>query len=476
METYRIVSDGNMLMVDPWIHALAKECVFYRVEYDPFTSEKKRFKENLYYVQRVGDRNVGYVADGLCDRLLAWFSNRGLGYTFDNKRYWKELPIPSWDKVDFEKVGAREGQEDALATIATNYNGVIDAATGYGKTFLIVQICKMYPNLNIVITTGRKSVVKTIYERLHDEISLRSHLGVVSSWKNTGPDHRIVVTTTKSLHKTNQDKCDLLLFDECHGLAAPGTAYKLAGFRRARKFGFSASPVGRGDKADLVLEGLIGPVRFTLPYQDAVKSGSVVPITVHMYDVASGPNLFGKRRLSMKRHGIWQNKTRNQRIADVAVTFGERQVLIMCETIEHVMHLKKLLPGYTAAYANCSKERYNEYVENGFTTDELLTDDDLDSIQDRFESGELKHLISTFIFREGVDFCNLYALVRADGQAGPIAATQIPGRLSRKAEGKDSAVLVDFYDSFNPIMEGCSKSRIKVYNDKGWKIEYKDRL
>lgn len=476
MESYRLVTDGNMLLIDPWEHALAKECVFYRVEYDPFTSEKKRTKENLYYVQRVDDRLVGYVADGLSDRILAWFKRRNLTYTYEDKRYWKNLPMPDFGNLDFPKLESRPGQTEALGVIASNYNGVIDAATGYGKTQLIVSACLMYPQLNIVITTNRKSVVKTIYERLYEERSLRSHIGCVSTWKNTGPDHRIVVTTTKSLHKVNQDKCDLLIFDECHGLAAPGTAYKLAGFRRARKFGFSASPMGRGDKADMVLEALLGPIRFTLPYQDAVKAGAVVPIDVHMYDIDHGPNLYGKRRLSMKRHGIWQNKTRNERIAEVARQFKDQQVLIMCETVEHVMHLKKLLPEYTAAYANCSKERYEEYVEKGFTNDPILTEDDLDDIQDRFESGELKHLISTFIFREGVDFLNLTVLIRADGQAGPIAATQIPGRLSRIVAGKERAILIDFYDRFNPIMEGCSKSRLRVYQDKGWKIQYKDRL
>ena len=179
----------------------------------------------------------------------------------------------------------------------------------------------------------------------------------------------------------------------------------------------------------------------------------------------------------MKRHGIWQNKTRNERIAEIANSFGpEQQVLIMAETIEPVMHLKKLLPHFTAAYANCSKERYQEYVDKGFTSDPLLTEDGLEVIQDKMETGELKHVISTFIYREGIDLIHLKALVRADGQAGPIAATQIPGRLSRKVEGKERAILVDFYDKFNPIMEGCSKSRLKVYNDKGWKIEYKDRL
>jgi superfamily II DNA or RNA helicase len=470
MQTYKLVSDGSMLLVDPWIPGLSKECVYYRTAYSPFGDTKKKEREELFHLQQLDGRMVGYIADGLTDKIRRWLEKKQIPYTFESKHYWKYLPVPEWEKVDF--AGLRDGQEEALTAIATNYNGVIEAATGYGKTWILVQVCRMYPRLNIVITTSRKSVVRSIYERLREYKDIRDQVGVVSSWKDTGPNFRIVVTTTKSMEKVNTDTCDILLFDECHALAAPGTAYKLAAYRRARKFGLSASPEGRGDKADMVLEGMIGPTRFSLSYQKGVEVGAVVPIDVHMYTVGGKP-IWNKMHLALKRFGIWQNDTRNQKIAEVAREFGDQQVLIMVETVEHAMNIKKFLPEYTVVYDKCSKERYQEYLDNGWTSDPMLNSKDVINLQTGFEKGEIRHIIGTMVWREGVDFKYLNALIRADGQAGPIPATQIPGRLSRTSEGKDRAVLVDFYDSFDKRLEGCSKARIKTYSEKGWKIEYK---
>lgn len=75
-----------------------------------------------------------------------------------------------------------------------------------------------------------------------------------------------------------------------------------------------------------------------------------------------------------------------------------------------------------------------------------------------------------------VDLKNLNVLIRADGQAGSISSIQIPGRLSRTVDGKERAILVDFYDGFDKRLEYSSKARIKTYSEKGWKIEYKNRL
>jgi superfamily II DNA or RNA helicase len=472
MQTYKLVSDGSMLLVDPWIPGLSKECVYYRTAYSPFGDTKKREREELFHLQQLDDRLVGYIADGLTDKIRNWLDKKQIPYTFESKHYWKYLPVPEWEKVDFQKIGQREGQEEILTVIATNYNGVIDAPTGFGKSDIIVQICLMYSRLNIVLVTNRKSVVKTLYERLVAEKSLRGRVGAICSWKDTGPDFPIVVTTTKSLEKTNYDKCDLLLFDECHGLAAPGTAYKLAGFRRARKFGFSASPIGRGDKADMVLEGMLGPIRHTLSYQQGIDAGAIVPIDVHIYTVGGSP-IWNKMHIALKRQGLWQNETRNQCIAKVAREFGEEQVLIMVDTVDHALNIKRFLPEYKVAYATCSKAYYQEYLDKGWLSEPMVTPKDLDNIQEQFESGELKHLICTPIFKEGVNFKYLKALIRCDGQAGVIPATQIPGRLSRTAEGKDKAILVDFYDGFDKRLEGCSKARIKAYTSKGWNIIYK---
>lgn len=89
-------------------------------------------------------------------------------------------------------------------------------------------------------------------------------------------------------------------------------------------------------------------------------------------------------------------------------------------------------------------------------------------IRKRFESGELKKLIATNIFSEGVNFVGLKYLIRADGETSKISNTQIPGRLSRLMPGKDCAYLIDFIDHFSPWAYRRSIARFNDYKSAGW--------
>jgi superfamily II DNA or RNA helicase len=272
------------------------------------------------------------------------------------------------------------------------------------------------------------------------------------------------------------DRCDLLMLDECHCAAADGVAQALAKFGGARRFGFSASPKGRGDKADLLQEALLGPVRHERTYAESVEAGSIVPIDVSMIKYDHPPRMFAVR-LSMKRNGIWRNNIRNDviaRVADAAIKRG--QTLIMCETVEHVMELRRRLPGWTTVFATCDREWYNSFREAGYTDEPWRTDKEMLAIQDKFAAGEIQGAICTGVWREGVDLVNLRVLIRADGLAGMIPSIQIPGRLSRRIEGKDRAELIDFHDEFNNDMMQATMARVRAYKSKGWSIKYVEKI
>ena len=89
-------------------------------------------------------------------------------------------------------------------------------------------------------------------------------------------------------------------------------------------------------------------------------------------------------------------------------------------------------------------------------------------IRRQFESCELKKLIATNIFSEGVNFVHLKYLIRADGEISRISNTQIPGRLSRLFPGKTCAYLIDFVDHFSPWAYQRSCVRYSDYKDAGW--------
>ena len=91
----------------------------------------------------------------------------------------------------------------------------------------------------------------------------------------------VQVITLDSLHLINPSDVGILIVDEAHNAASAERADSISKFTNAIRWGVSATPTGRFDGGDLVLEGLLGPVVCTRTSQDAVKLGALVPLEVY---------------------------------------------------------------------------------------------------------------------------------------------------------------------------------------------------
>ena len=85
-----------------------------------------------------------------------------------------------------------------------------------------------------------------------------------------------------------------------------------------------------------------------------------------------------------------------------------------------------------------------------------------------FESGILKKVIATTVWNVGVSFNKLAVLIRADAGASQISDIQIPGRVSRTAEGKEFGIVHDYLDEFSKHFKTRARGRMKVYTEHGW--------
>jgi superfamily II DNA or RNA helicase len=103
-------------------------------------------------------------------------------------------------------------------------------------------------------------------------------------------------------------------------------------------------------------------------------------------------------------------------------------------------------------------------------------------------SGACRKIISTYVYKQGVNFPQLTVVVNAGGGGSDIVARQIPGRESRNiGEVKPQAYLVDFVHEWDtvtdkngrprpgPILKD-DKSREKSYSDLGFTQVWVDTL
>lgn len=361
------------------------------------------------------------------------------------------------------------GQDTCLLRVVGSDGGVVSSTTGTGKSVIIRMICRLYNKARIHIVTKSATLADEIFQ---DVQAVIPNVGFVGGGKKRFG--RVTVFVADSLHHGLGD-CDILLGDECHELAAPSYASILGRYTRARMFGFSATPTGRSDGRDIEVEALFGPILYTMPYQEAVAAGRVVPITVEWLRVKRGPEVGHINNPSYKeKYGIWQNADRNKMIADRAKQFDpDEQVVVMVKTIEHAVRLKQLLPDFTLCYAakGMTPERIEGYVSSGMLSKDepLMTKDRLRELRKQFAAGTLKKVISNYVWSTGVNFRNLAVLIRADAAASEIKAGQIPGRICRRVAGmKESAILIDCWDEWNKTFLGRSRTRRASYTRSGW--------
>lgn len=455
---------GTSMLVDPWVPSVLQSplTAIKRVRKErprrgesPFKVERMKLYEEL-------ETGAAYTHAGLVRYTTEALRAARIEYEILDKRG----PLPEFDLSDVGEL--RKYQPDVLAAICCSRFGIIDCPTGMGKTFIVEQICKIYKNLKILVVSGSRSVVNSVYDRICNACPDRK-ISKHSGSHKFKPESEIVVSTVRVLYKMPSDWPDLLIYDEVHEAGSPTAMQGVMNFPYCRRFGLSASPEGRSDLADKLIEALFGPKLVQVTYQDAQKAGIVSPIQCRFIPVLQNIGHY-ESEIDRKRHGYWRHPKRNELISKAANKFEDQQVLVFVEKTEHALRLKKLLPEFTVVHGGVSEEQWNAFIRMQVVRgdEEDLKSPKSDDIRKRFESGELQKVICTTTWNKGVDFPNLSVLIRGDGQTSSIPCTQIVGRLARISEGKSHGILIDFNDDFDPWFKARSNKRRREYQDKGW--------
>jgi len=387
-----------------------------------------------------------------------------------------DVYTPNWDNCR-KYVQFRAKQEECLHYITQNQCGLINAAAGFGKTFMFEALAHLYPRAKIDIVVRPKDVASRIFRQLSKTVP---NVGMVGGGSKFHGDRVTVFTAGSAHHATGE--ADILLADEIHQLMTDDTSKALGQtWRFTRNFGFTATPNGRMDGADAQLEMFFGKQIFHLSYQEAVSLGLVVPIHVRWIPMRLSHNpAAGKDGVTKMRWGIWRNQERNALIAqDVRANYTDpdTQILILTATVDHAIMLWQNLPDFALCYGESMDaediERYkrNHYLPQNFIE---VTTERRNQLRDAFEAGTLKRVIATDVWSTGVDFQQLQVLYRTDARDSANLDTQAGCRASRisPATGKAYGEVVDCCDLWDDGFKRKSGSRRRHYNDLGWSQDW----
>lgn len=380
----------------------------------------------------------------------------------------------------------RPSQERVLEEIVKQPRGLIIWPTGAGKSFLIKLLCLGLTRANILITACAQTVLEDRYR------DLVRHLPQVALYHGSRkmPLRRITCCSAGCLSHLNPGMWDAVFVDEYYEFGTDLRMAALSRFRYSRMYGFGANYRDRIDKADFELEAIFGlPISIT-DYQEHVADHTVCPIVVRWRVVPFDRDYGDQFGVELLRHAVWRNMVRNRIIAEDARRYPDKQVLICVDTIEHALRLHQLLPEFSVCYSpgQMSPGRIRQFKRMGIWPDTLvpLTPPAANEMKLAFESAILKKVIATSVWNRGVNFRHLEVLIRADAGGSPIDSTQIPGRLSRIADGKECGILHDYIDGMEwrsvagsvgaKRLYRRSESRYRDYSRHGWVQEIKERV
>lgn len=428
-------------------------------------------KKALFKVDKSG--KFGYFPAGMLESVQAFLVRKKCVVTYKDYREKNLMNL----KPELGKLPElRPGQREAIDAVINHDHGMLVCGTGFGKSFMIRCLCLIYPTARFVIVAPGQNDVKNLYYRIKEDFPKETSLLCTGS--KDAPDNRIVISTTKSMIKADFHNCDFFIYDEAHGCGQnESTQQLLSHLEGSRIYGFTATPTGRGDRSDKVMEAIFGPVIYERTYQECEETGTVSPIEVLVYDIP-GKIETGSRYetfVSKKRKLYWRNEERNLSIACLANAIpADEQILIMVETVDHMMHLAKYLPDFTLVLGE-SEDILKRAKSHKIKLRNTVADNPkaIKQVYNDMKNGIIKRVISTYVWKQAVDIQGLTVLIRGDGSPSPIASYQIPGRLSRLAEGKTKGILIDFRDTFN---EGALRNyyaRLRTYKKNGWKITHR---
>ena len=420
---------------------------------------------------------------GFLYRIKALLTSEGWSFNIVDQR----TPPPEPNILEAMR-SLREYQLEGAYVALKSGGGIIACPTGWGKTWLMSALVKAYPHKVLrdrgtplaVIATPEKDITRKDYMDLTAQLPDREVGLVMSGVKNYSDDVQVI--TLDSLHLIDPDDIGLLIVDEVHTAATDTRTDVILGARKAIRYGVSATPSGRFDGRDMVTEGLFGPVVYSRSYQQGVQDGALVPI--HVVWLTSplpdrGIELYLKlqRREAQYRWAVDANKGRCKLIGELLARTPEaHQTLCIMPHLEQLNNIAAHAPGVTCVHAETSAD---SLVQRSLNNVAAVSAKQRKEYYDAMANGSLRKVMSTYVYKQGVNFPDLNVIINAGGGGSDIVAKQIPGRESRNTETKECAYLVDFWHPWDLTVDEKGKrkpgpvhkddlSRRKVYDELGF--------
>jgi ATP-dependent helicase IRC3 len=339
----------------------------------------------------------------------------------------------------------RDYQEEACNLMMTNYRGIINFATGLGKTLVATHMVKRCRKRALIVCPS-ESVASQFYDQFVSCFG-KNKVGFFGDGKKEIKEITvgIAMSISKHIDKFKTQELGLVIVDEVHHVPAT-TFYNIAsGIANVGKvFGLTATDF-RSDGKDIMITAGCGSVMIRRDIKWGVKHGWLA----EPYFIVKSVDTVGKDysdKLKCYKEHVLNNATMRQQIEDDCRKMMAAGKSILC-LVDEVEHGKQLAGNLGIPFATGLDKRSSEYVE-------------------QLNKGKIPGLIGTDSkVGEGTDTKNVDVLILANFVASKGPVIQAIGRGLRKQGSKTRCIILDYIPKGSEMLTRHAWNRIKFFRE-----------
>jgi superfamily II DNA or RNA helicase len=290
-------------------------------------------------------------------------------------------------KNNGKPVYPRDYQHEAILSALQHKRGVLEAATGAGKSIIIYSIIRFimeHVKGKVLLVVPSINLVSQMFSDFreygwwdnYDDVSL-----LYGTSKNYDPKKKVLISTWQSIHKKGQkffEQFDAVLVDETHNAKSTSIQTVLKKCVNAEyKLGMTGTlPTEQIDRFNIF--GYLGPVIYKLRSHELISRGFLSDIRIintYLRYTSAEVSANRKRKYAEEISFITKNEKRNKVLKHIISSKNVKEsenILILAQRLNHIDSIEKYLkdeyPNRTVLKISGvtnpeERERIRQYVE-----------------------------------------------------------------------------------------------------------------
>ncbi len=376
----------------------------------------------------------------------------------------------------------REEQKTAMNEILQFDNGILHAATAFGKTVVCSAIIAE-KKVNTLIILESSALMEQWKESLEKFLDIKEELPEYKTKSGRIKVRKEVVGKLQGAHDSMTGIIDIamagslckkgefhnllnqygmVIVDECHHAASDTISNVLKEVKAKYVYGVTATPK-RGDGLEKINYMLIGPIRHSYTAKEKAKAQGIKHLVYPRFTPIVAPRGVIKEKMHPNEAYdiIRNNEVRDELIVEdikECISAG-RTPVVLSRYKEHSEKLYECLK-------NCADHVFLMTGNNSKKEHKKI----LEQLQKIDEKETLILIATGSLIGEGFDYPRLDTLFMAMPVSFESIVTQYAGRLNRDYDGKENVIVYDYVDTHIPMFDNMYAKRLKAYKQIGYEV------